>query len=42
MNMSFVLYFILQQDIKTEYEKYKVTNVKGTLIKSSVPLFFYR
>lgn len=26
--------------IKTKYEKYKVNNVKGTLIQSSVPLFF--
>lgn len=26
--------------IITKYEKYKVSNVKGTLIQSSVPLFF--
>lgn len=26
--------------IKTKYEKYKVSNVKGTLIQLSVPLFF--
>jgi len=26
--------------IKTKYEKYKVSNAKGTLIQSSVPLFF--
>ena len=26
--------------IITKYEKYKVNNVKGTLIQSSVPLFF--
>lgn len=25
--------------IKTKYEKYKVSNVKGTLIQLSVPLF---
>lgn len=26
--------------IKTKYGKYKVNNVKGTLIQLSVPLFF--
>lgn len=26
--------------IITKYEKYKVSNVKGTLIQLSVPLFF--
>lgn len=26
--------------IKTKYEKYKVSNIKGTLIQLSVPLFF--
>lgn len=26
--------------IKTKYEEYKVSNAKGTLIQSSVPLFF--
>lgn len=26
--------------IKTKYGKYKVSNVKGTLIQLSVPLFF--
>lgn len=31
---------LLQIYIKTKYEKYKVSNAKGTLIQSSVPLFF--
>lgn len=26
--------------IKTKYERYKVSNVKGALIQLSVPLFF--
>ena len=30
---------LLQIYIRTEYEKYKVTNAKGTLVQSSVPYF---
>lgn len=31
---------LLQIYIKTEYEKYKVTNEKGTLVQSSVPFSY--